>query len=412
MIMPTFRPFFMWLLPLCFFAYQFILRQWPSLTMAEFMTRFQADAGDFGFFSAAYYVGYAGMQIPAALLLERYKSNLLISFFILIAAGSMALLLYAPNWPLALVGRFFIGVASAMGFLGTSFIVSRWFKPEHYGRMIGLSFSFGIMGAVYGGSPVSLLIDSHGVQGAGMMILWVGVALGVLTLLFLRNGPGENQDSPCAVPFQKEVVLSLLKNRSIMILAISNLLLVGSLEGFADVWGVNFLTFAYDISKTDAAGMISFIFLGMLIGGPILAFLSESLGPFKVIALCGLVMTAVFILLLYTCPWMSPMGLRSVLFMVGVCCCYQVIVFSACQRFVPQENLGIAVAFLNAINMLGGSFFHTAIGQAARYFWDGRLIEGCPLYSTNTLVWSLTVIPICALVGSFLVLLTPKNSIK
>lgn len=397
-----FRPFLMWLMPLSFFAYQFVLRQWPSLTMTDIMAHFQVDAANFGLFSAAYYIGYAVMQIPSAILLERYRSNVLIALFIFMAVGSMALLLYTPYWSLAIIARFLIGAASAMGFLSVSFIISTWFKAKHYGRMVGLSFSFGLLGAVYGGRPVSVLIDDYGQHEAGMMIVWVGVALGFMTLFCLR-APEPIKKTVAIETFSSSALSALFKNRRLLLLGLSNLLLVGALEGFADIWGVNFLSLAYDINKTDGAGIISFIFIGMLIGGPILAFLAERIGPFKVISISGFVMAGLFLVILFSCPNLSVHHLQVVLFGIGIFCCYQVIVFTACQHVVESDNLGLSVAFLNGINMLGGSFFHTVIGQTATYFWDGKVINGCAFYSSETLVQSLLVIPIAALIGAMIV---------
>ena len=45
-------PFFMWLFPLLFFAYQFILRLWPGLMMNQIMDQFSIDASHFGMLAA------------------------------------------------------------------------------------------------------------------------------------------------------------------------------------------------------------------------------------------------------------------------------------------------------------------------------------------------------------------------
>jgi len=62
-----FLPFFMWLFPLLFFAYQFVLRLWPGLMMHQIMEQLSIDASHFGILAAFYYYGYAGMQIPTAI---------------------------------------------------------------------------------------------------------------------------------------------------------------------------------------------------------------------------------------------------------------------------------------------------------------------------------------------------------
>ena len=65
-----FLPFLMWSLPLAFFAYQFILRLWPSLMMQQIMQQFSIDATAFGLLASAYYYGYSTMQIPIAFALN------------------------------------------------------------------------------------------------------------------------------------------------------------------------------------------------------------------------------------------------------------------------------------------------------------------------------------------------------
>ncbi|NDD67503.1 MFS transporter, partial [bacterium] len=72
-------PFFMWLLPLMFFAYQFVLRLWPSLLMSQIMQQFAIDATAFGVLVSVYYYGYAGMQIPIAILLDKYGPRYVIA---------------------------------------------------------------------------------------------------------------------------------------------------------------------------------------------------------------------------------------------------------------------------------------------------------------------------------------------
>lgn len=65
----------------------------------------------------------------------------------------------------------------------------------------------------------------------------------------------------------------------------------------------------------------------------------------------------------------SALMFSCLFFSVGLLCCYQVIVFSAGTNTVALRNLGVRVAFLNCINMLSGSFFHTCIGKIMDFFW-------------------------------------------
>ena len=56
--------------------------------------------------------------------------------------------------------------------------------------------------------------------------------------------------------------------------------------------------------------------------------------------------------------------------------------------------------------MLGGSFFHTAIGQLMDKFWTGTLNgEGIKQYSLHTYQYALMIVPICAMLGAIIVCL-------
>ena len=141
----------------------------------------------------------------------------------------------------------------------------------------------------------------------------------------------------------------------------------------------------------------------MICGGPILAWCSQRWGQYTVIALCGFGIAIAFSLLLLNnhYHWWLLAGL---LFSIGVMCCYQAIVFATGARLAKPHHLGVTIAFLNCINMLGGSFFHTAIGRLMDIFWTGSLNhDGVKHYTLIAYQSALTIIPASAAVGAMLI---------
>lgn len=393
----------MWLLPLSFFTYQFILRLWPSLMMQQIMQQFRIDATGFGFLAAIYYYGYAGMQIPIAILLDRYGPRYLVFGCAVICGVATYIFSYTDHWVLALLSRFLIGVASAVGFLGTSKVISQWFPKSQYARMIGYTFTLGLLGAIYGGKPISLLVEGFGWQKVAVILAVVSLSIGVSAYLFLSD-PSSSCESQETSHMKLVDFKQLMSSPILWLLAAANLLMVGSLEGFADVWGVNYLMTAYALTKADAAELISFIFVGMLFGGPLLAYLSKKFGNYSMISFCGLGMAAIFFQLIFYLPTFNWIILASLFFLSGILCCYQVIVFAAGCTMVDTKLLGVTVAFLNCINMLGGSFFHSLIGFMMDVFWAGQMNEDLRLYTLESYKYALLVIPVCALIGTSIVI--------
>jgi MFS family permease len=396
-------PFLMWLFPVLFFAYQFILRLWPSLMMHQIMQQFAIDATGFGLLAALYYYGYSGMQIPVAMMLDRFSARYVVFGGAVLCGISMLIFSTTDNWYLACLSRFFVGVGSAVGFLGTSKVISDWFPKDHYARMIGFSFTIGLMGALYGGKPISLLVESQGWQHVAFTLACVSIALGLGTYLLLGSAKSQPPLTGGAETFKATHFKKLLSSPVIWFLAIGNFLMVGSLEGFADVWGVPYLMMAYDVNKSEGAALISCIFVGMLFGGPLLAALSKRFGTYTVISLCGMGMAVALILLLSNL-FSNWYWLAGLLFCVGVLCCYQVIVFAAGSDFVTPQLLCITIAFLNCVNMLGGSFFHTIIGLMMDAFWTGMMShDGVRQYTVESYNIALMIIPLCALLGACMV---------
>ena len=391
----------MWLLPLSFFTYQFILRLWPGLMAQQIMEQFAIDATAFGLMASVYYYGYAGMQIPIAILLDRYGARYIIFFSALVCGVGTFVFSHTDNWYLALLSRFLIGAGSAVGFLGTSKIISQWFRQEHYARMVGFSFTIGLMGAIYGGKPVSLLVQSMGWEKVVLVLSVVSLIIGFLTYLFLK--PPKSAQSAEQEKFKATDFKQLLSSPFVWFLAVANLLMVGALEGFADVWGINYLMAAHNITKSQAAELTSFIFVGMLFGGPILALFSRKFGNYAVISACGFGMSAIFCHLLFSSGAFNWYALATTFFTIGMLCCYQVIVFAAGCDLVSAKLLGVTVAFLNCINMLGGSFFHSIIGSMMDKFWTGEIRGGIRHYTIDSYNQALLIIPACAFSGALII---------
>lgn len=398
--------FLMWLLPLSFFSYQFILRLWPSLMMQQIMHQFAIDATSFGLLASLYYFGYAGMQIPIAIMLDRFGAHRVLFVCTLVCGFSTFAFTYTDNWFLALCSRFLIGASSAVGFLGTSKVVSVLFSKANYSRMIGFTFTIGLMGAIYGGKPLNLLLEHYNWQSIALYVAMVAIAIGTFSYIFLGKFSETDNNKE---QFKLADFKQLLHNKKIWFLAISNLLMVGSLEGFADVWGVNYLMTSYHLNKSDAAELISFIFIGMLFGGPFLAYLSKRLGNCFIISISGIGMSLLFCLLIanVSTNWY---WLMTLFFLIGIMCCYQVIVFALGVELVEQKLMGVTIAFLNCINMLGGSFFHSTIGGMMDLFWTGKVDNyGIKQYTIESYNYALSVIPTCAILGASMVLVIAWN---
>ena len=385
-----------WCLANLFFAFQFILRLSAGILREDIMKKFSIDAASFGTLAGYYYLGYSGAQIPLGIMLDRLSFRLVTS--IAIAATGIGTLTFVTtdSWNLLLFGRFLIGVGSGVAFLSVAKITTTYFEEKYHSLLLGFSFTFGLIGAVFGATPMQLLFDHFGYNDTFYTLSIIAFVISVSMLAFGRIGFIENN-------YTKNIfssVTHLLLNPKIILIGISGGLMVGSLEGFADVWAIPFFQQIYGMGKNESRTITSFVYMGMCFGGPFLALSATFLRSTNfMIFLTGTFTIVVFLILFY----LSPLSLTVsaiLMFFLGILCCYQVLVFTVVRAQVDASNAGLAIAVTNCINMSFGHFFHSVIGNMLASNWNGTLNDmGNAQYTTNDFIYALAIIPICCFIG-------------
>lgn len=395
------KALFLWSLANIFFAFQFILRLSVVILREEITQKFAIDAASFGTLAGYYYLGYSGAQIPLGIMLNRLSFRFVTSLAIATAAIGTFAFVATDNWSVLLFSRFLIGVGSAVAFLSVAKIIKSCFEEKYHSPMLGFSFSFGLVGAVFGATPMKYLFDKFGYDTVFNMLAVTGFIISVV-ILFLGKLDKNEETSTAKDTFNS--VIKLVLNPKIILIGISGGLMVGSLEGFADVWAIPFFNQSFAFSETDSTTITSFIYVGMCFGGPVLTIAASLLRSTNLmIFLTGILTITIFVVLFYIPGYYFNFAMSAALmFFLGILCCYQVLVFIVTSESVDQSSIGLAIAVINCINMSFGHFFHTIIGSAFELSWDGALTESnSPLYTHENFIYALAVIPICAFIGQF-----------
>jgi predicted MFS family arabinose efflux permease len=391
----------LWSLANLFFAFQFILRLSAGILREDIIQKFAVDAASFGTLAGYYYIGYSSAQIPLGIMLDRLSFRFVTSVAIATSAVGTMMFVTANDWNLLLFGRFLIGAGSGVAFLSVAKIIKIHFDEKFHSMLIGLSFSFGLIGAVFGSTPMKLLFEHFGYDYTFNVLTIIGFALAAMMLIF---GKLENNDESthATAGDTAKAIFKLISNPTIILIGISGGLMVGALEGFADVWAIPFFNQAFHMTATQSTTITSFVYVGMCFGGPVLALAAGLLRSANLmIFLTGVLTIAIFIILFYLPPLSFIMS-AVLMFTLGILCCYQVLVFTVVSSQVEASSAGLAIAVTNCINMSFGHFFHTTIGNAFQASWDGSLSEtGNALYNIDNFIYALAIIPICCFIGQF-----------
>ena len=389
------QAFIIWLLASLFFAYQYVIRVLPNLIMPDVMEKFQIEAGLFGQFSGVYYIGYAAMHIPVGMLLDKIGPRKVLPILILCTCSGLLPLIFSDTWTYPVLGRALIGMGSTGAALGIFKIVRMVYPESKFARMSGFSLGIGFFGAIYGGQPMNYLMTLFGWETVIMGVFFVGVLLALCTYIAMPV------QKPQGMTLSNIVsdIMSVIFNYKILTICLLGGCMVGPMEGFADVWGAEYLKNVYHYSDNWGSTLPSFLFLGIGFGAPLLAYLAEKTNAYYGWTIAsGAIMALCFVLLLAGLLDYTTMMIAFTI--TGFMAAYQIIVIYLASTYAQENTVGLTTACANMIIMIFGYVFHSSIGGIMRALWDGAVIEGVPVYSHAAYTTALSIIPIGLTIGT------------
>ncbi len=374
-----------WLIVSVFYAYQYILRVMPNVMMQDIMRQFNLDSTLFGQFSGIYYIGYALMHIPLGILLDRYGPKKIMPLCIIITVMGLLPILFAEYWLYAIVGRCLIGIGSSGAILSAFAVIRRIFGADKFTRVLSFTVTIGLMGAIYGGGPMNYLCNAMGYKSVTIALAIFGILLCLVAYAITPNL--QTQQDVSVLRNVKDV----FKSKMMWLICLLAGLMVGPLEGFADVWGKQFLQNTYGLDGTVASSLSSTIFLGMCFGAPVLSYIGAKIkDELLTITIAGALMTFCFSVLLE--GNLTPFSISCMFAVVGICCSYQILAIFKASTYVPISAAGLTTAVANMIIMIFGYAFHALIGFVI------NLTGG--VQSPEAFIYGIAIIPVALLLGT------------
>ncbi|NGX31580.1 MAG: putative sulfoacetate transporter SauU [Chlamydiae bacterium] len=376
-----------WILAVMFYLYEYILRVFPSVIVPELMGTFHVNASVLGLISAFYLFAYAPMQLPVGFLMDRFSARKLITFASLICGiGAIGFGLAQSIWILYL-SRFIMGFGSSFAFLGAMYVSTHWFAEKKAALLIPLVNSLGMLGPFLGQGPFGLLAKHFGYEIPLVLLGVFGVILSVIFFYILRSEPKKMQK----LEHKRPKFTTILKNSKEVFThaqtwlnAIIALLTYLTTVAFAGFWGVPFLQRAHAFDKELAGFAISMIFIGWIVGGPLMGyFVSKKIFKKKTLIIIGSLLACLCLIPVLYIPHLNPWFTFSSLFLVGFFTSSQIFTYSLAVAHNQPETKGTTVAFINFATFVGGCIMQPLIGLILVYLWDGQTTQGVPVYSLS-----------------------------
>lgn len=400
-ISKTLRPFIILTLSTLFYVYGFTLRIMPSAMTHELMAGFGIQAQTLGIMVGLMYWGYTLMQIPSGLLFDRFNARHILTCTILICSLGTFLMGATNIITIACAGSFIMGIGEAFGFVGVLVLASRWFAPRYFALITGLVQLMGCLGAILGEGPIAVLVNHIGWRTTVLSLGGFGLLLSLLIWFIVRDNQqyAENvrKNGPQATELQR--LGSVLKSTQNWWVALYSFCIWAPVLILAGLWLVPFLMVLHKTSNTIAASTVSWVWIGIGLGSPLIGWWSDRIGrrclPLLVSALFSLV-PALFIIY---CDNLSGFVMNLMLFLFGLGASGQALSFGLVQDNNPPQVAGTAVGFNNMAVVFGGVILQPLVGFLLHSQWDGTYQNSVPFYTLSDYRHALITAPICSLIA-------------
>lgn len=329
--------------------------------------RFAAGPSLLSTFVVLQVVVYAGAQVPAGLLLDRYGSRaLIVAGAGLMASGQLALA-FTESLPTAIAARAVVGLGDAVTFISVLRLVPHWFAPRRIPLVTQLTGICGQLGQVLSALPFLAMLSASGWSVAYASAAAFGVLSMVLSLLLVKNTPDGTAATSQAMTVRETLtsVKTVWLRPGTRLGFFTHMGTQFSITVFALMWGLPYLTEAQGLSPGIAGGLLTLSVATAIASGILIGLVTgryphrRSRMVLLIIASNALVWTVVLAL-----NGPAPLWLLVVLIIViSVGGPGSMVGFDFARTFNPRATLGTAQGMVNMGGFLASLLLMQAMGM-------------------------------------------------
>lgn len=394
-----------------FFFYEFFQLNIFDVINQPLRDDFNLDAAQLSWMSSTYLWADILFLLPAGIILDRFSTRrVIISAMMVCIIGTVGFAI-TNSFALACFFHFLSGIGNAFCFLSCVVLVSHWFPPRRQALVIGSLVTMAFLGGMMAHTPFahlneycgwrrSLLID--GAAGA-LLLLWIYLI--VQDKPEAVSGPQRSTSAPAAI---LPGFLQALKNPQNWLAGLYTCFLNLPIMVLCALWGASYLQVVHQLSDIAASNVVSLIFIGSIIGCPLVGWLSDRQGLRKPLMILGALATLITVVPLFMDITLSQSALSVLFFALGFFTSTQVISYPLIAESNPTETTGAATGIASVLIMGGAGIGQVLFGMLMQYH-AGNAVQN---YTVSDFQYAMWMFPLTVTVALFAVLLTRETYCK
>lgn len=401
-----------WVVCLCaslFFFYEFIQMNMFNAISSQLMEAFRINAEQLGRLSSYYFIANVLFLFPAGMLLDRISTRKIILTSLAICILGTALFASTSSVWAASLFRFFTGIGSAFCFLSVIRLSTRWFPMARLALVTGVVVTMAMIGGMAAQTPLTLLAQAVSWRSALRIDAAFGVLIFFVIWFFVQDYPSSHreqhqreQQQISQMGYWKSMGLAFLKIQN-WLGGIYTCLMNLPISLLGGIWGVLYLMDAHHFSKLDATYVTSMLFLGAIVGGPVVGWLSDRIRLRRLPMMMGSLISLGLMLGIIFAQDLSLITLIILFFAMGFTTSTQIIGYPTVAENSLPAITAMSVSVVNITTMGGQAIFQPFFGHLMDLH---AKIHHQPLgvYVASDFHWAMLILPvgfIIALLAAF-----------
>ena len=382
------------------FFYEFIQLNSMNSLNKSLISTFHFSNQQLGMISGAYFIANASLVFIAGNILDRNSARrATLCAMLLCTIGTLGFALANSFWELT-IARFIIGVGGAFCFLSGLKIATRWFPISKIGAATGILVTMAMLGGMVAQSPLQILISNFGWRNALLIDTTLGVLIFILMFLVLRDSPEQKVLHPRHVDTLHPILPSIklaLRNYKNYLTAIYTCCLNFPIFILGAIWGISYLSQAENLNQVMAAHICLMLFIGSIVGCPVIGFLVDKFSQHRIFMLGGgIICLALFAILIANITY-NPLAIMAIFFLLGFFSSAQIISYSYINIDNCKSISASATSIVSTVLLLGGAIMQPFFGKILDFARKQHIaIQHAYTYAMLLLPASIIIALICA----------------
>lgn len=370
-----------------FFFYEFFQLNIFDVINPRLQTDFHLEAAQLGWMSSSFVWANVLFLLPAGFVLDHFPLRSVILYAMgLCVFGTLGFALSHSFFSAAFFHAL-TGIGNAFCFLACVVLVSRWFIPAQQALVIGCIVTMAFLGGMMAHTPFAYLAIHWGWRAAMGWDVVIGLLFLILIALVVRNPPHMAAAPIRTQSWFKDITFAA-SNLQNYLAGLYTACLNLPIMVLCALWGNTYLHTVHGLSPLVAANIISLIFIGSIIGCPLMGWLSDQQGLRKPIMIGGALCTGLTLLPLCIDVPLSVFELAVIFFALGFFTSTQVISYPLIAESNPPRYTGSATGLASVIIMGSAGLAQVLFGWLMMHHSHQHAIQ------TNDLRFAFWIFPI------------------